>query len=386
MIPALGQAGQRRARLVLAGIFLAFAVWTLPVMLVDVVQRPDVSDFRLYYMGAQLGLGYGWSHLYDPPLQVLLLDRLHLYFQPYLNPPVMAWLALPLSFLPFLAAHVIWTVILLAALVGAWWLLKPEGQGPRIFWLLGFLALFPAAFSIGIGQPQALVLLALALAVLLHERGHSVWAGAVLSVVWVKPQLAFLLPVGLLAARQWRMLLGLAVAGGLLGLLQLLALGPAGVERYLQDLAVASTWDLQRRLSLAGLVPGPLFQVLRIVVVGLLLLASAGDREGDHALVAAPLASLLVTPYSGFQDIAVLVGAAWIWLRQSQEWPIRAWLLVGWVAAEFTLLWGPWPLVGYELAWMVLLAVLGASRLGWLPIPTGSPGAVSVEEGFETAR
>ena len=147
----------------------------------------------------------------------------------------MAWLVLPLSFLPFPAAHVVWTVILFAALVGAWWLLKPEGQGPRVFWLLGFLALFPAAFSIGIGQPHALVLLALALAVRLREGGHEGWAGAVLAVVWLKPQLAFLLPVGLIAARQWRMLLGLGVAGGLLGAVQLIALGPSGVEQYLRS-------------------------------------------------------------------------------------------------------------------------------------------------------
>lgn len=370
MIPGLGQAGLRRAQVALAGIFIPFVAWTVLPMLSDVFYKPDVSDFRLYYMGAQLGLGYGWNHLYDPALQSALLGHLHLFFQPYLNPPVMAWLALPLSFLPFPVAHVVWTVILLVALVGAWSLLKPEGEGPRMFWLLGFLALFPAAFSIGIGQPQALVMLALALAVRLHERGQEGWAGAVLAAVWLKPQVAFLLPVALIGARQWRMLFGLAIAGGLLGVAQLVALGPSGVEQYLRVLQVASGWDLQRRLSLAGLVPGPLFLALRVVVVLLLLLASAGDRKRDHALVAAPVASLLVTPYSGFQDLAVLVGAAWIWMRQSPDLWLRVWLLMGWVAAEFTLVWGPWPVVGYELAWMVLLAVLGFQRLRGSPVPT----------------
>ena len=113
--------------------------------------------------------------------------------------------------------------------------------------------------------------------------------------------------------------------------------------------------------------------MLRVLIVGLLLLASAGDRRRDHALVAAPLASLLVTPYSGFQDLAMLVGAAWIWLRQSPEWQVRAWLLLGWVAAEFTLVWGPYPIVGYELAWMVVLAVLGLLRLRRSPVATREP-------------
>jgi Glycosyltransferase family 87 len=360
--PALGPVGLRRLWALLAGVFVPFAVWTVPPMLIGVVRRPQANDFRLYYFAARLGLNYGWSHLYDMGIQSRLLKDL--FFQPYLNPPVMAWLVLPLSVLPFLAARVIWTALLLVALVGAWWLLKPAGQRPQIFWLLGFLALFPAAFSIGIGQPHTLILLAMALAVRLRERGHEGWAGAVLAAFWLKPQIAFLLPLALIAARQWRMLLGLGVAGGLLGVAQLVALGPDGVRQYLAVLQVASTWDLQRRFSLAGLVPGPLFLVLRVVVVGLLLVASAGDSgKRNHALVAAPLASLLVTPYSGFQDLAVLCGVAWIWLRESPEWWLRAWLLLGWVAAEFTLVWGPYPIVGYELAWMILLALLGVSRL-----------------------
>jgi hypothetical protein len=368
VIRALGPAALKRFQAVLLGIFGSFAVWTVAPMLADIWLRPYSNDFRLYYAGAQLGLRYGWSHLYDLGLQLRTLGDLG--FSPYLNPPVMAWVALPLSFLPFVAAHLIWTFGLLAALGGAWWLLKPEGEGPRVFWLLGFLALFPAAFSIQLGQPQALVLLALALAVRLRERGNEGWAGAVLAVIWLKPQLAFLLPVALLAARQWRMLIGLGVAGGVLGLVQLAALGPAGLAGYLQALQLASTFDLQRRLSLAGVVPGAVFGVLRVAIVGLLLLASAGDRRRNDALIAAPLASLLVTPYSGFQDLAILVGTSWIWLRQSPDWGVRAWLLVGWMAAEFTLVWGPLPIVGYELAWMVLLAMLGFRRLrggesGW---------------------
>jgi Glycosyltransferase family 87 len=375
VIPAPGPVALRRAQALLAGVFLAFAAWTVPPMLVDIWLRPHANDFRLYYTAGQLGLHYGWSHLYDLGLQSRLLADLG--FQPYLNPPLMAWVALPFSFLPFVTAHLLWTLLLLAALAGAWWLLKPEGQKPRIFWLLGFLALFPAAFSIGIGQPHALIVLAMALSVRLHQRGNEGWAGAILAVVWLKPQLAFLLPLGLLAARQWRMLFGLGIAGGLLGLLQLAAVGPVGLAQYLQALQLATTWDLQRRLSLAGVVPGQVFSVLRVVVVGLLLLASAGDRRRDHALVAVPLASLLVTPYSGFQDLAILAGAAWIWLCQSPDWGVRAWLLVGWVAAEFTLVWGPYPVVGYELAWMLVLALLGARRLGWLPGVTGRPGVLA---------
>ena len=80
-------------------------------------------------------------------------------------------------------------------------------------------------------------------------------------------------------------------------------------------------------------------------------------------LGAVALSSRWVSPYSGLQDLAILSGVAWIWLRESHDWWIWAWLLAGWVAAEFTLVWGPLPVVGYELAWMVVLAWLGLRRL-----------------------
>jgi hypothetical protein len=329
-------------------------------MLADIWLKPHANDFRLYYVAAQLGFRYGWARLYDLQLQSILLASYG--FQPYLNPPLMAWVALPFTLLPFLWAHVVWTLLLLASFVLAWWLLRPPGQGPRWWWLLAVVALFPAMFSIGIAQPQMLVLLAFAGAARLRGSGRPFWAGVALSAVWLKPQLAFLLPVGLLVARQWRVLLGLAVAGGALGLLQLLALGPSGLSGYLEALRLASTFELQRRLSLVGLVPGWAFSFLQVAVVGCLALASLGSRRRDYPLLAAPLASLLVTPYSGFQDLALLAGVAWIWLRESPSWQVRAFLLVGWVCAEFTLLWGPYPLVGFELTWMVVLAVLGVRR------------------------
>jgi len=217
--------------------------------------------------------------------------------------------------------------------------------------------------------------LAVAVAVRLRAGGRPFWAGVALSVIWLKPQLAFLLPVGLLVTRQWRVLLGLALAGGLLGVLQLIALGPSGVRGFLAALQLASTFELQRRLSLVCLVPGGVFNVLRVLVVGLLALACLGSRRRDYALVAAPLASLLVTPYSGFQDLAVLCGSAWIWLRESPDWRVRVFLVLGWACAEFTLVWGAYPLVGFELLWMVVLAVLGVRRFraGSPPSEGGAP-------------
>ena len=68
-------------------------------MLADIWLKPYANDFRLYYTAAHLGFRYGWSHLYDLPLQSRLLADLG--FKPYLNPPLMARVAVHLAFLPF---------------------------------------------------------------------------------------------------------------------------------------------------------------------------------------------------------------------------------------------------------------------------------------------
>ena len=76
-------------------------------------------DFFVYYLAAQLGSAHGWTVIYDPsiflPAERAVVGRP----LPYLNPPELAWLVLPLSWLPYAIAAWIWKAILAAAFIAA---------------------------------------------------------------------------------------------------------------------------------------------------------------------------------------------------------------------------------------------------------------------------
>ena len=94
------------------------------------------NDFRLAYSAALVGIRNGYSHLYDLAAQKSAIESLGAGFnpQPFISPPPLAWLVTPLVLLPFSVALVIWTVLLLAALV--WTCSLPlTGWPRRLTWL-----------------------------------------------------------------------------------------------------------------------------------------------------------------------------------------------------------------------------------------------------------
>src|SRR5258708_19003063 len=118
--------------------------------------------------------------------------------------PPLAWLVTPLLVLPVVAALVVWTLLLLAALTWTWYLLAPGTRFARAAHLALLLGVFPVAFGIMVGQPGAWVAAAVATAWWLMRHDRPVWAGVVLSLIVLKPQLAFLVPLCLLVSRHAR--------------------------------------------------------------------------------------------------------------------------------------------------------------------------------------
>ena len=58
--------------------------------------RVDFPDFFVYYFAAQLGQAHGWAAMYDPSLFLPAVTTAVGRPLPYLNPPELAWLVLPL--------------------------------------------------------------------------------------------------------------------------------------------------------------------------------------------------------------------------------------------------------------------------------------------------
>ncbi len=180
-------------------------VLEIPRFVAMVQHDPAVTDFRLFYVAAQIGRTSGWSGIYDPGRQhaaSLIFGQADAVITPsytYLNPPLLALLVAPLTAVPLSAAFYIWTVVNIAAFVTAWLMAAPGAGVGRVALLLVSLALWPSIFSIERGQP---VLLAYALAIgcwWMAARRREVEAGILLAVALaIKPQDVALLPAVLL--------------------------------------------------------------------------------------------------------------------------------------------------------------------------------------------
>jgi alpha-1,2-mannosyltransferase len=304
------------------------------------------NDFRLIYGAALTGIHHGYGHLYDLTAQKSAVEGLGagFYWSPFLNPPPLAWLGTPFTILPFNAALVLWTLLLLGALVLTWYLVAPGGRLTKAAYLALWLGLFPVAFGVMVGQPVALVAAAVAACWWLSQRNRTVLAGLALTVIALKPQIAILVPLCLLASGHARTFGTWLVATAVLALVALAMLGPDGLARYREALAVASQWDITRRYALAGIIGlGPqLYVVQAAVVVATLGAAWRYRRSGlGFCIAIGILGSLLFTPYVGFQDFAMLVVAAWLMLRgEVTDWQLGI-LVTGVALLELVLILPP---------------------------------------------
>ncbi|TAN32563.1 DUF2029 domain-containing protein [bacterium] len=318
------------------------------------------NDFRLIYGAALTGLDHGYGHLYDLTAQKAAVEGLGsgFYWSPFLNPPPLAWLGTPFTVLPFGVAIVAWTALIVAASLLAWHLAAPGGRLARAAHLALWLGLFPVAFGLMVGQPVALAAAALAACWWLAGHNRTVAAGLALSLIAIKPQVALLVPLCLLASGHGRIFGAWLSATGLAALVALALLGPEGLHRYREVLALASQWEPTRRYAIAGpLGLGPqLYAVQALVVAG----ALAAAWRQRHAGVGPPIAagivgSLLFTPYVGFQDFAMLVVAGWLVLRsQPTPWQV-ALLVVGYVLLELALLLPAVPILVAEACFLATL-------------------------------
>ena len=319
------------------------------------------NDFRLIYGAALDGWRYGYGHLYDLAAQRQVIEGLApgTYWSPYLNPPPLAWLGTPFLAVPFDLAVLVWTVLLVAAALLAWRLAAPGDSLSRLAHLALFLGLFPTAFGLMVGQPVALVAAAVAVAWWLAAQGRPGLAGLALSCIALKPQLALLVPLCLLVSGHWREVAVWAVATAVMVAVALVLLGGDGLQRYSEALALASQWESTRRYAIAGpLGLGPQVYVVELIVLAIAVVAAWRQRGRPVGLPIATgiVASLLFTPYVGFQDFAMLVVAGWLVVRSGATAFQVALMLVGYALLELALVVLAVPILLAEAALLLSLA------------------------------
>lgn len=324
--------------------------------LVTVLRDPYQMDFISYWAAARLALDGNPAAAYDfaahraVELQATMVGGL-----PFGYPPCFTLLAAPFGLFSYPVAAVAWVVTtfaLYALAVRAW---RPDFLWPA-------LALPPVLVNAITGQAGFLTAaLFVGGAALLPKRPFA--GGLMLGLLVVKPQLGLVLPLVLLAGKQWR-----AIAG-----------------------AAASSIGL---LVLGLLVFGWRTHVAWIGQAGLFASVASEGLAGWHRMAsvyaAARFAGLGAAPawiLHGLVALAALAAAAWLWHRHD-DWGAR----IGALAAA-TVLASPY-MFGYDtlilvapFAWLVargrhLLALAACwavlllgllQALGWSAGPNLAP-------------
>ena len=323
------------------------------------------NDFTFYYAAAGIGLVHGWASIYDLQLQQVELDALGSGIKiaelaRYISPPPVAWLAVPLTALPYPLAYWTWSALLVAALVLAWYFAAPGAGRARVIYLAAAIGWLPVIYGLQLGQPGLFVVLGVAGSYALLRANRPMWAGIALGAIALKPQLAFLVPIALLAARRDRAFVGSMIALVLLAAASALALGGAGISAYEARLNFAATVPVNRELTIAYFV-GDL-SVTRAVQVAIaiwsLVLAYRLRRRGSEwPFVCALVGGMLATPYVHLDDLLMLGLAAWLCLRANM--PAWTWVYALGVifAVEGEPIWGPAPVIAGELGALALISV-----------------------------
>jgi hypothetical protein len=322
--------------------------------------RADIldNDLTLIYMGARIGLEQGWTHIYSLTLQHDLFTQLrpHAAFndgERFVSPPPFAWLLLPLMGLGAAGVVYIWLTLSLVALIAAWWVAAP-GQGPtRWLWLLGALAWYPLLYSLGLAQPDIVLVLVVAASWKLNQSGKPILAGIVLGLSVLKPQLTLLVPLVLAVSGRWKIAAAWAATAGALALVSVLLIGGQGLQDYLSLLSEARHVANNRYYTLAYLFgPDLLSYIAQGIVAATAVVGAYLNRHAspDRLFALGLVATMLGATYWHVQDFTILVIAAWLFWRDHPPAWQRWWLLVIALAGEFA-----WPLT--PLAILVGVAV-----------------------------
>jgi len=245
-----------------------------------------------------------------------------------------------------------------------WLWAAPDAGRARAIYLFAAVAWLPVIYGLQLGQPGVLVAAGVAGSYALMRANRPQWAGVALGALAFKPQLAFLLPLALLAARQYPAFAGSAIALGVLALASVIALGPSGLHDYVDRLNFASSVPVNQELTLG-------YRPLQVFIAAwtMLMAYRLRGRGIEWVYACALVGGLLATPYVHLDDFAMLGLASWLILRASP--PSLAWIyiLASVIAVEGEPFWGPLPVLAAELGALALLSVAAIRTRAGLTLP-----------------
>lgn len=360
-----------RERVVAYSVILAFACLASMYFLFRQAMGPQGSDFLAFWSAGRMAVAGHAAGAYDPAALGAVQAGLgrHDVFA-FVNPPPLLLAVWPLGLMDYPAAWIAWVAVTYLL-----WLLATRQLYPRLGWPI---AAFPGAlvaawhaqtgFLTGAMQAGA--------AGLLRNRPFS--AGLCIGALIVKPHLAVLFPIALLAGRQWRAIAGAACSVAGLVLLAWLIFGTETMLAYPKSWAVSdyllrtgndafflrqTTVYAMGRLYLGSHWATILQAIATCAAAGMTWLAWSrpGPVDGKLALLFA--ATPLATPYLFSYDLPFLaIPVCWlVGCRKAEDlagWskPVLLALYLSPLAARAMALplgINPMPLVSIAMVWLV---------------------------------
>ncbi|MCY2987913.1 MAG: glycosyltransferase family 87 protein [Planctomycetota bacterium] len=330
---------------------LHVAIWGFFMLtganLMDRTGKPIGSDFLLFYTASTMALrgetatSYDFTRFYETQRTIIPAD----YPNPWVYPPVFLLFILPLGLLPYLASFLAWVSTNLALYLVT---LRRIAPHPFTLWIaFGY----PGTFQNLMHGQNGLLIASLMGGGLLLLPQSPVWAGVLFGLLVIKPHMAVMLVVALVAGRHWKALTATFLAACLLMLISLAVFGLdpwraffGNLELPVQILQTESSLWKKMVTTYSG------FRLLGLdhhvamgfqVVVSLTAMGTLGwiwSHQASHSLKASSLciAVLLFTPYGYNYDLGILgLAIAYSgWETYREHWSEReklplvaAWLL-----------------------------------------------------------
>jgi arabinofuranan 3-O-arabinosyltransferase len=316
----------------LAAVYTAifFYMYKAGIWLLDGNGRPLPQNFSYLFAGGLEALRGETTAIYNPAefarAQEALVGSGQAQFSIWPYPPPFFLILAPLATLPYLAAFLTWTLATLLGLVAVVFLIVR--RRPAIALALA------SPFTVWNVLPGYTGFLTAALlgAALLFLESRPVLAGVFIGCLTVKPQWGILIPVALVAARQWRAMVSTVAVTALLAAASIVALGPGPWEAFPRELLAQGGLNLS--VDPSGLHSGfdprshwqyhqTIFGLVRVLHGGAALAWSVQGMTtigaavivwlvwrslARYALKAATLsaAALVATPYAFGYDMAAI--------------------------------------------------------------------------------
>ncbi|WP_321781822.1 glycosyltransferase family 87 protein [Paraburkholderia sp. J94] len=335
---------------ILLGMFILAAICWIVMSkdMVDMKGKPLGYDFITFWAASHLALAGHAADAYQIPLlfaaEKIGVPASQSVFVWY-YPPTFYLLVLPLALLPYIVAY--WAFILPTLCL---YLLALR----RVVWnthAKWCIAAFPGLWMNIFHGQNAFLTATLAAAAVLCLKRRPVLAGVFIGLLAIKPHLALLFPVALLAIGAWRAIIAAATTAVIFLALGSLTLGTPTLTACLGSLRYARVFleggflpwpKMPTAFALMRLLGAPVGSAYLVHAIGagcaVLAVWFVWRRSQDWGLRGAALmtATFLVSPYVFDYDLAWLAfPIAWLaliglrdgWLRGEREVLVAAWLL-----------------------------------------------------------